>query len=414
MTGCVGVRRTTGQHPGGIVVMPHGEEINSFTPIQHPANDMSSDIITTHFDYHSIDHNLLKLDILGHDDPTMIRMLEDLTGLDATEIPLDSREVMSLFQNTSALGITPDDIGGCRLGALGIPEFGTDFAMQMLIDAKPTCFSDLVRIAGLAHGTDVWLGNAQDLILSGQATIQTAICTRDDIMIYLIGMGMDKSLSFTIMEAVRKGKGLKPEWETAMKEAGVPDWYIASCKKIKYMFPKAHAAAYVMMAWRIAYCKVFYPLAYYAAFFSIRASGFSYELMCQGRDRLEYYLQDYKNRADSLSKKEQDTLRDMRIVQEMYARGFEFMPLDIYRAKADRFQIIEGKLMPSLSSIDGLGGKAAEAVVEAVKAGGRFLSLEDFWQKTKVPKSTIDVMSEMGIFGDLPKSNQLSLFDLAL
>ena len=414
VTGCVGVRRTTGQHPGGIVVMPHGEEINSFTPIQHPANDMSSDIITTHFDYHSIDHNLLKLDILGHDDPTMIRMLEDLTGLDATEIPLDSREVMSLFQNTSALGITPDDIGGCRLGALGIPEFGTDFAMQMLIDAKPTCFSDLVRIAGLAHGTDVWLGNAQDLILSGQATIQTAICTRDDIMIYLIGMGMDKSLSFTIMEAVRKGKGLKPEWETAMKEAGVPDWYIASCKKIKYMFPKAHAAAYVMMAWRIAYCKVFYPLAYYAAFFSIRASGFSYELMCQGRDRLEYYLQDYKNRADSLSKKEQDTLRDMRIVQEMYARGFEFMPLDIYRAKADRFQIIEGKLMPSLSSIDGLGGKAAEAVVEAVKAGGRFLSLEDFWQKTKVPKSTIDVMSEMGIFGDLPKSNQLSLFDLAL
>ena len=412
--GCVGVRRTTGQHPGGIVVMPHGEEINTFTPVQHPANDMTSDIITTHFDYHSIDHNLLKLDILGHDDPTMIRMLEDLTGLDAREIPLDSREVMSLFQNTSALGIRPEDIGGCQLGALGIPEFGTDFAMQMLIDAKPTCFSDLVRIAGLAHGTDVWLGNAQDLILSGQATIQTAICTRDDIMIYLIGMGMDKSLSFTIMEAVRKGKGLKPEWEKAMREANVPEWYIDSCKKIKYMFPKAHAAAYVMMAWRIAYCKVFYPLAYYAAFFSIRASGFSYELMCQGRDRLEYHLQDYRNRADSLSQKEQGTLRDMRIVQEMYARGFEFIPIDIYRAKADRFQIIDGKLMPSLSSIDGLGGKAAEAVVEAVKGGAKFLSLEDFWQKTKVPKGTIDVMAEMGIFGDLPRSNQLSLFDMVI
>ena len=392
--------------------MPHGEEINSFTPVQHPANDMTSDIITTHFDYHSIDHNLLKLDILGHDDPTMIRMLEDLTGLNAREFPLDSREVMSLFQNTSALKIEPEDIGGCKLGALGIPEFGTDFAMQMLLDAKPTCFSDLVRIAGLAHGTDVWLGNAQDLILSGQATIQTAICTRDDIMIYLIGMGMDKSLSFTIMEGVRKGKGLKPDWEKAMREANVPEWYIESCKKIKYMFPKAHAAAYVMMAWRIAYCKVFYPLAYYAAFFSIRASGFSYELMCQGRERLEYHLQDYKNRSDSLSQKEQGTLRDMRIVQEMYARGFEFLPLDIYRAKADRFQIIDGKLMPSLSSIDGLGGKAAEAVVEAVKRGERFLSLEDFWQKTKVPKTTIDLMAELGIFGDLPRSNQLSLFDL--
>ncbi len=410
--GCVGVRRTTGQHPGGIVVMPHGEEINSFTPVQHPANDMSSDIITTHFDYHSIDHNLLKLDILGHDDPTMIRMLEDLTGLNAREIPLDSKEVMSLFQNTSALHISPEDIGGCKLGALGIPEFGTDFAMQMLIDAKPTCFSDLVRIAGLAHGTDVWLGNAQDLILSGQATIQTAICTRDDIMIYLIGMGMDKSLSFTIMESVRKGKGLKPEWETAMREAKVPEWYIESCKKIKYMFPKAHAAAYVMMAWRIAYCKVFYPLAYYAAFFSIRASGFSYELMCQGRDKLEYYLADYKKRSDTLSQKEQGTLRDMRIVQEMYARGFEFMPIDVYRASADRFQIIDGKLMPSLSSIDGLGGKAAEAVVEAVKTGEKFLSLEDFWQRTKVPKGTIDMMADMGIFGDLPRSNQLSLFDL--
>ena len=410
--GCVGVRRTTGQHPGGIVVMPHGEEINSFTPVQHPANDMTSDIITTHFDYHSIDHNLLKLDILGHDDPTMIRMLEDLTGLNAREFPLDSKEVMSLFQNTSALKIQPEDIGGCKLGALGIPEFGTDFAMQMLLDAKPTCFSDLVRIAGLAHGTDVWLGNAQDLILSGQATIQTAICTRDDIMIYLIGMGMDKSLSFTIMEGVRKGKGLKPDWEKAMREANVPEWYIESCKKIKYMFPKAHAAAYVMMAWRIAYCKVFYPLAYYAAFFSIRASGFSYELMCQGRERLEYHLQDYKSRSDSLSPKEQGTLRDMRIVQEMYARGFEFLPLDIYRAKADRFQIIDGKLMPSLSSIDGLGGKAAEAVVDAVKRGERFLSLEDFWQKTKVPKTTIDLMADLGIFGDLPRTNQLSLFDL--
>ena len=270
------MRRTIDQHPGGIIVLPLGEEIYSFTPVQHPANDMTTSTVTTHFDYHSIDHNLLKLDILGHDDPTMIRMLQDLIGLDPVkDIPLDSPEVMSLFQNTSALGITPDDIGGCPLGALGVPEFGTDFAMQMLLDTKPKYFSDLVRIAGLAHGTDVWLGNAQTLIQEGKATIQTAICTRDDIMIYLIAQGMEQGLSFTIMESVRKGKGLKPEWEEDMKAHGVPDWYIWSCKKIKYMFPKAHAAAYVMMAWRIAYCKIFYPLAYYAAFFSIRASAFS-------------------------------------------------------------------------------------------------------------------------------------------
>ena len=410
--GCVGVRRTTGQHPGGIIVLPLGEEIYSFTPVQHPANDMTTSTVTTHFDYHSIDHNLLKLDILGHDDPTMIRMLQDLIGLDPVkDIPLDSPEVMSLFQNTSALGITPDDIGGCPLGALGVPEFGTDFAMQMLLDTKPKYFSDLVRIAGLAHGTDVWLGNAQTLIQEGKATIQTAICTRDDIMIYLIAQGMEQGLSFTIMESVRKGKGLKPEWEEDMKAHGVPDWYIWSCKKIKYMFPKAHAAAYVMMAWRIAYCKIFYPLAYYAAFFSIRASAFSYEIMCQGRDKLEYYLADYKKRSDTLSKKEQDTLRDMRIVQEMYARGFDFMPIDIYKAKARHFQIIDGKLMPSLSSIDGLGEKAAEAVVDAVK-DGPFLSVEDFSSRTKVNGTICSLMSDLGLLKDLPQSNQLNLFEL--
>ena len=411
--GCVGVRRTTGQHPGGIVVLPIGEEIYSFTPVQRPANDMTTKTVTTHFDYHSIDHNLLKLDILGHDDPTMIRMLQDLTGLDpVTDIPLDSPEVMSLFQNTSALGVKPDDLGGCQLGALGIPEFGTDFAMQMLIDAKPKYFSDLVRIAGLAHGTDVWLGNAKDLILSGQATVQTAICCRDDIMVYLIQQGLEEGLSFTIMESVRKGKGLKPEWITEMKAHDVPQWYIDSCLKIKYMFPKAHAAAYVMMAWRVAYCKVFYPLAYYAAFFSIRASGFSYELMCQGKDKLEFHLADYKKRMDTLSKKEQDTLRDMRIVQEMYARGFEFMPIDIYSAKADRFQIIDGKLMPSLSSIDGMGDKAAEGVVEASEEGP-FLSREDFRNRSKVSKTLCDLMADMNLLGDLPESNQLSLFDFA-
>ncbi|MDY2762908.1 MAG: PolC-type DNA polymerase III [Faecalimonas umbilicata] len=415
--GCTGIRRSTGQHPGGIIVLPHGENINSFTPVQHPANDMTTDIITTHFDYHSIDHNLLKLDILGHDDPTMIKMLEELveqlTGkpFKATEIPLDDPGVMQLFADTGSLGIKPSDIGGCPVGCLGIPEFGTDFVIQMVVDTKPKTLSDLIRISGLSHGTDVWLNNAQTLIQEGKATISTAICTRDDIMTYLINTGMESELSFTIMESVRKGKGLKQEWEDAMKAAGVPDWYIWSCKKIKYMFPKAHAAAYVMMAYRIAYCKVNYPLAYYAAYFSIRASAFSYELMCQGKEKLEFYLRDYKNRSDSLSKKDQDTLKDMRIVQEMYARGYEFLPLDIYRAKATKFQIIDGKLMPPLSSIEGMGDKAAEAV-EMAAEDGPYLSRDDFRQRTKVSKTVIDFMADLGMFGDLPETNQLSLFDL--
>ncbi len=411
--GCTGVRRTTGQHPGGIIVLPKGEEIEKFTPVQHPANDMESDIITTHFDYHSIDGNLLKLDILGHDDPTMIRMLEDLTGISARDVPLDQKDVMSLFAGTSALGITPEDIGGCKLGCLGVPEFGTDFAMQMLMDTKPKYFSDLVRIAGLAHGTDVWLGNAQTLIEEGKATISTAICTRDDIMIYLISKGVESGQAFTIMESVRKGKGLRPEWEQTMKEHDVPDWYIWSCKKIKYMFPKAHAAAYVMMAYRIAWYKVFQPLAYYAAFFSIRATAFSYETMCMGRDRLEFYLSELRKKGDDATKKEQDSIRDMRIVQEMYARGFEFMPIDIYKAKAHRFQIIDGKLMPSLDSIDGMGERAAEAVVEAAKEG-KFLSKDDFRDRTKVSKTVVDLMDDLKLFGDIPNSNQMSLFDFSL
>ena len=424
--GCTGIRRSTGQHPGGIIVLPHGEDINSFTPVQHPANDMTTDIITTHFDYHSIDHNLLKLDILGHDDPTMIKTLEELINSDAMEneydgkehvfdardIPLDDPDVMSLFANTSALGITPEDIDGCPVGCLGIPEFGTDFVIQMVVDTKPKTLSDLIRISGLSHGTDVWLNNAQTLILEGKATISTAICTRDDIMTYLINKGMDSELSFTIMEKVRKGKGLTPEFEKSMKEAGVPDWYIWSCKKIKYMFPKAHAAAYVMMAYRIAYCKVNYPLAYYAAYFGIRADAFSYEIMCQGKETLNYYYREYKSRQDHLSKKEQDTMKDMKIVQEMYARGLEFTPIDIYRAKATKFRIIDGKLMPPLSSIDGMGDKAAEAVEQASR-DGKYLSKDDFRQRTKASKTVIDKMADLGLLSDLPESNQLSLFDFA-
>lgn len=423
--GCTGIRRSTGQHPGGIIVLPHGEDINAFTPVQHPANDMNTDIITTHFDYHSIDHNLLKLDILGHDDPTMIKTLEEFISspamdneynetdnrFDATKIPLDDAGVMSLFQSTKALGVKPSEIGGCPVGCLGIPEFGTDFVIQMVVDTKPQSLSDLIRISGLSHGTDVWLNNAQELIRSGKATISSAICTRDDIMTFLINQGMDSELSFTIMEMVRKGKGLKPEFEEAMKQAGIPDWYIWSCKQIKYMFPKAHAAAYVMMAYRIAYCKINYPLAYYASYFGIRADAFSYELMCQGKERLSFYISDYKRRGDSLTKKEQDTLKDMNIVQEMYARGFEFLPIDIYKAKASKFQIIDGKLMPPLSSIEGMGDKAAEAV-EAEAEHGIYLSRDDFRQRTKVSKTVIDFMNDLGLFGSIPETNQLSLFDM--
>ncbi|MEE1313938.1 MAG: PolC-type DNA polymerase III [Lachnospiraceae bacterium] len=411
--GCTGVKRTTGQHPGGIIVVPHGREIYEFTAIQHPANDINSPIVTTHFEYHSIDHNLLKLDILGHDDPTMIRYLEDLTGIKATTVALDDPDVMSLFHSTKALGIEPEDIGGIPLGSLGVPEFGTDFVIQMLIDTKPKSFSDLIRISGLSHGTDVWLGNAQALIEEGKAEISSCICTRDDIMTYLINRGMEKGLSFTIMESVRKGKGLKPEWEEEMKKYDVPDWYIWSCKKIKYMFPKAHAAAYVMMAWRIAWYKVFHPLAYYAAFFSIRASAFSYELMCFGKEKLEEHLNALlKMPKDQTTKKEQDLIRDMRIVQEMYARGFEFMPLDVYRAKDKYFQIIDGKLMPSFSSIDGMGEKAAEQAMIAAQDGS-YTSIENFRDRTKVSKTIADKMKELGILKDLPESDQLT-FDFLL
>ena len=413
VNGCVGIRRTTGQHPGGIIVLPFGEDINAFTPVQHPADDSTSDIITTHFDYHSIDANLLKLDILGHDDPTMIRMLEDLTGTDATDVPLDEPAVMSLFRSTEALGIKPEQIGGIPLGSLGVPEFGTDFVIQMLQDTKPERFSDLIRISGLSHGTDVWLGNAQTLIQEGKCTISSAICTRDDIMVYLIGKGLESELSFTIMESVRKGKGLKEEWIKEMKAHDVPDWYIWSCKKIKYMFPKAHAVAYVMMAYRIAWYKIYHPLAYYAAYFSIRASAFNYEKMCMGPDRLQEHIDDFKKRSDSLTAQEKDQWKDMKSVQEMYARGFEFMPIDLYKAQAHRFQIIDGKLMPALDTIDGLGDKAADGVVLAAREG-KFLSKDDFRKRAKVGKTISDTLDRLGIFGQIPETNQISLFDFAM
>ena len=411
--GCIDVRRTTGQHPGGIVVLPLGENINSFTPVQHPANKMDTPIITTHFDYHSIDHNLLKLDILGHDDPTMIRMLEDLTGIKAQIIRFDDEKVISLFNGLDSLGLKAEDLDGYDLGSLGLPELGTDFVMQMLRDTKPKCFSDMVRISGLSHGTDVWTGNTQTLIAENKCTLSTAICTRDDIMIYLIHMGLEPGHAFKIMESVRKGKGLTPEWEQEMTEHNVPDWYIWSCKQIKYMFPKAHAVAYIMMALRIAFFKVYHPLAYYTAYFSIRAKAFDYGLFCFGKEKLLNVIKKIKQiDKHSRKKTDEDTLGDAYIVLEMYARGFEFMPINIYRAKPKHFQIFDGKIMPALVTIDGLGDKAAYALYEAAKKGN-FLSKDDLKRRAKgTTQTAIDKMTELGIIDGLPNSSQISLFDL--
>lgn len=404
------VKRTTGQHPGGIIVLPKGENIYSFTPIQRPADDEKSDIITTHFDYHSIDHNLLKLDILGHDDPTMIRRLEDLTGIDAKSIPLDEPKVMSIFHSPKALGIEPKDILGCEVGCRGIPEFGTDFTINMVIDTKPKNFTDLLKISGLSHGTDVWVGNAKELIDTGKATISECICTRDDIMTFLIFKGLDEELAFTIMESVRKGKGLKPEWEDEIRKHGIPDWYIWSCNKIKYMFPKAHAVAYVMMAYRIAYFKVYYPLEYYTAFFSIRANAFDYKDMCLGQQKLEHEIKKYRE-MELKSATEKDKLKDMLIVQEFYARGYEFEKIDLYKAEADRFKIINGKVMPSLAVIESLGEKAANMVVSEAKKQA-FISKDDLKNRCKISNTAIETLTELGIIDMLPDSNQISIFDI--
>jgi len=415
--GCEGVRKSTGQHPGGIIVLPYGEEIYKFTPVQRPANDMTTTTVTTHFDYHSIDHNLLKLDILGHDDPTMIRFLQDLTNMDVKDIPLDDKDVISLFSSPKALGLNPEDIEGCPTGTWGLPELGTDFVIQMLVDTQPKCFSDLIRISGLSHGTDVWLGNTQTLIAEGKCDLSTAICTRDDIMIYLISKNIEPGVSFKIMESVRKGKGLSADWEQLMKDHDVPDWYIWSCKKIKYMFPKAHAAAYIMMALRIAWFKVHIPLAYYAAYFSIRATAMDYAKMCRGKQIMLEECNKLKakkaanNPEDKFSPKDEDTLKDMKNVLEMYQRGLEFTPIDIFKAKATRFQIVDNKLMPSLSCIEGLGENAAMQIEEGVKKGA-FSSLDDFKRRCKLSQTVVDKMAELGLLGSLPKSDQISFSDI--
>lgn len=411
--GCTGIRRTTGQHPGGIVVVPKEVEIYDFCPVQHPADDPTSDIITTHFEYHSIDANLLKLDELGHDDPTIIKHLEDLTGVNAQEIPLDDPDVMSLFTSNRALHYVddaPDPILG-DLGCLAVPEFGTKFVRGMVKDTKPTTFDDLLCISGLSHGTDVWLGNAADLVASG-IPLNECICCRDDIMNYLIGKGVESKLAFQTMESVRKGKGLKPEMEEAMKANNVPDWYIDSCKKIKYMFPKAHAVAYVMMAFRIAWFKVHKPLAFYSAYFSVRAKGFDASCMIKGDavclDKIrELHRKDVDK---TISAAEKDTQTTLEVCHEFYKRGFIFEPMDVYKSDATKFIVTEKGLIPPFTSMPGIGEQAALNIVEERKKG-RFLSAEELSVRCpKVSKSVIELLGEIGALGSMPRSTQISLF----
>lgn len=406
VAGCTGIKRTTGQHPGGVMIVPHDKEIYDFTPIQRPADDANSEIITTHFDYHSISGRILKLDILGHDDPTVIRMLQDITGVDPKEIPIGEKKTMGIFSSTEPLGVSPEEIGS-SVGTFGIPEFGTRFVRQMLVDTKPTTFSELIRISGLSHGTDVWTNNAQDLIRSGTATLANVVSTRDDIMLYLIKNGLEPLTSFKIMEDVRKGKGLKPEYEEMMIKHGVPNWYIESCKKIKYMFPKAHAAAYVMMAFRIAWFKVYYPEAFYVTYFTVRADEFDADIISRGQDRVQYEIKEIERKGNEMTQKEKNLLTILEVANEMYARGIKCLPVDLYESDASKFKITEKGLLPSLNSLQGLGTAAAKNIIEARKKG-KFMSIDDLKIRSGISKSVIEILSNHGCLDGMAQSNQVS------
>ncbi len=408
--GCVDVRRTTGQHPGGLVVIPQENEIWDFCPVQHPADDTKTDIITTHFEYHSMEENLLKLDMLGHDDPTMIRMMEDITEVDAKLIPLDDKDTMSIFQNSRVLGYENDPLLGIP-GTVGIPEFGTGFTRGMLMDTKPDQFDVLIRLSGFSHGTDVWLGNAKDLIVSGTASVSQAIGCRDDIMIYLIKCGLPEKRAFKIMESVRKGRGLPEGAEDEMRNAGVPDWYIGSCKKIKYLFPKAHAAAYVMMAFRIAWFKVHHPLAFYSAYFYRRSQkdGFDAVMMTNGMETVKHHIKTIQSNPDATAK-DGDLLTTLEVCYEFYLRGFAFAPMSLYESHATRFLIKDGKLLPPFVSVSGLGETAAWDILNG-REGHQFISIEEFSAACpKVSKTHIENLKAAGAFGDLPETSQMSLF----
>lgn len=410
--GCEGVKRTSGQHPGGIIVVPFENDIHEFCPVQHPADDPNSDITTTHFDYHKIDQNLLKLDELGHDDPTVIRMLEDITGIKAGDIPIGDKETMSLFTSNKALKLLPGKDIGTNLGTYGIPEFGTKFVRQMLEDTKPTTFSELARISGLSHGTDVWLGNAQELIREGKCDLSHSICARDDIMIYLISMGVEEEHAFKIMEMVRKGKGLTPEYEQEMRDNNVPDWYIDSCKKIKYMFPKAHAVAYVMSAFRIAYFKVHYPEAFYIAYYTVRADDFDASVMARGEERVreEIRVINAKKKDGTVTPKEENLIPILEICVEMYARGIDFVPVDLYKSHATDFLQVDSGILPPLSALPGLSENDALSIT-AERENGAFRNVEDLRLRTGIGKNPLSILEENGCFDELPDADQVSLFD---
>ena len=410
--GCVGVRRTTGQHPGGLVVVPDDLEMEDFCPVQHPADDSESDIITTHFEYHSMEANLLKLDMLGHDDPTMVRMMQDLTGVDPHSIPLDDPDTMSIFTSSKVLGYEHDDVVG-ETGAVAIPEFNTRFTRGMLMDTQPKDFNTLVRLSGFSHGTDVWMGNARELIVGGTATVLETVGCRDDIMLYLIAQGLDPKMSFKIMEAVRKGKvkkgGFQDGWEEAMREHDVPDWYIGSLAKIGYLFPKAHAVAYVTMAFRIAWYKVHEPLAFYATYFSVRAKAFDAEYCCAGKDAVKRKIREIENNKDA-SNVEQDLMTTLEVCYEFYRRGFHFDTISIYESEAIKFKVTEGGLLPPFTAVHGLGETAAIDTVEKRK-GKDFISIEEFSMCcNKLSKTHIEQLKKLGAFAGMAETSQITLF----
>ena len=407
--GCTGVKRTSGQHPGGVMVIPNYKEVYDITPIQYPANDVNCGVITTHFDYHSISGRILKLDILGHDVPTIIRMIEDITGLDATTIPLDDKETMSIFTSTEALGVTPEEIN-CPIGSLAIPEFGTSFVRQMLLDTKPTTFAELVRISGLSHGTDVWLNNAQDLVVDKVVEFKDVISTRDDIMNYLLFKGLPPKMAFTIMENVRKGKGLKPEFIEEMNKHDVPQWYVDSCQKIKYMFPKAHAVAYVMMSFRLAYYKVHYPAAFYATYFTTKAQDFDADLIVGGLDSIKQKINEIHELGNDATAKDKTMLTVLEVALEMYARKIKIIPVDIYKSDATKFIVVnDSTILPPMIALQGVGENAA-INIQKERESGEFISKEDLRKRTKISKTVVETLSNHGSLNDMSEKNQLSLF----
>lgn len=410
LKGCTGIKRTSGQHPGGVMIVPDYKDIHDFTPVQYPADDKESGVVTTHFDYHAISGRILKLDILGHDVPSIIRMLEDITGVNPVNIPLDDRETMSLFTCTDALGAGPDQIN-CPVGTLGIPEFGTKFVRQMLIETKPSTFAELVRISGLSHGTDVWINNAQDLVKNGVAPLSRVISTREDIMLSLISAGMEKKQAFFIMEKVRKGKGLTAEDEKSMRDLGIPDWYIDSCNRIKYMFPKAHAAAYVTMSFRIAYFKVHYPEAFYATYFTTKAADFDADLITKGESAVRSRIIELEQKGNAATSKEKNQLTVLEVAVEMFARGFAFEKVDLYKSHSDKFLLGESGIIPPLKALEGVGENAARKLVEERELSP-FISIQDLIQRGKATRPVIDALQNHGCLDSLPQDNQISLFNI--